>query len=378
MTKADLIDIDILAIAILIILIYSIGQRKNSYSYSTRLFLFIVWGNLIILILESLSWLLDGTSGLVWRWIIYSINYIYLVCNIIPAICWLCYLDYQLYGSIKRLKKRMYYFQPAIIFAIVLLITMKSGFIFFLDKSNSYARGPGFLVFYIINYSVPVYAIIFTITRKKSVEKRLLSIILTFCIIPIIGGFLQLIFYGLSIAWPSMVLAVLITYLFLELQQETRDYLTGLNNRQQIDEWISYRIRRYDKHGDFTLVMIDLNDFKYINDNFGHDEGDNALIIFSDILSRSLKRRDMVARFAGDEFVIVLETGEEDEMEAIISRIDQLLIEYMGKEKLSYKLSFSYGSVVYNSESSKKTTYQDLLREADSSMYKNKRNKKNQ
>ena len=79
--------------------------------------------------------------------------------------------------------------------------------------------------------------------------------------------------YGASVLWNAVALSVISIYIFLETQKELTDYLTGLLNRQQIDELILSRIIDFDKRGGFTVIMLDMNDFKDINDRFGHKEG---------------------------------------------------------------------------------------------------------
>jgi len=274
----------------------------------------------------------------------------------------------------ERLKKRAFYIFPFVIVAILLLFSIKNGFIFTIDQSNSYRRGPGNFFLYGVSYVVLLYALVMTVKNVKTVEKRLMGVVLTFTLIPAVAALIQFLFYGVVILWSSMALTMLIIYLFLEIQQVTRDYLTGLYNRRQIDEWIHFRMSKYEKQGSFTLVMIDLDDFKQINDNFGHKEGDNTLIAFSDILTKATKRKDMIARFAGDEFLLVLETDSTVESEAIISRIKNLTRLYNEKEKNSYQLSFSSGLAVYDRKIHRK--YRDLLHHADVEMYKEKREKK--
>ena len=88
------------------------------------------------------------------------------------------------------------------------------------------------------------------------------------------------------------------------------DRLTGIPNREAVVRHIEDRIIRQRRRGDshpFAVLFVDLNEFKQINDRFGHDVGDRVLVEIGQRLMNSLRESDLAARFGGDEFIVLLE-----------------------------------------------------------------------
>ncbi len=119
------------------------------------------------------------------------------------------------------------------------------------------------------------------------------------------------------------------------------DQLTGLFNRVELEKKLKVeqiRVDRYlnKKHQEMTIMFIDLDNFKYYNDNFGHSVGDTVLQKFSDILRRSTRNVDILTRFGGDEFIIIL--PETKKSFAII--VAERIIDYLSKSE-GYQLEIS-------------------------------------
>lgn len=90
-------------------------------------------------------------------------------------------------------------------------------------------------------------------------------------------------------------------------EQATRDWLTGLYNRRYFEQTLSDHVESANRYGrELSLVLFDLDDFKQINDTHGHGTGDAALRRLADILKTSARKADIVCRFGGDEFAVIL------------------------------------------------------------------------
>ncbi|MBU5612993.1 putative bifunctional diguanylate cyclase/phosphodiesterase [Geomonas azotofigens] len=102
----------------------------------------------------------------------------------------------------------------------------------------------------------------------------------------------------------------------------TRDPLTNLFNQRVFWELISYEIGRADRHGySFGLLVIDLDNFKHINDTWGHATGDRYLAAFAGAVQHALRKGDIFARYGGDEFVILLPEADEEQAALVAARI---------------------------------------------------------
>jgi len=155
-----------------------------------------------------------------------------------------------------------------------------------------------------------------------------------------------------------------------------RDYLTGLYNRRKFEEFLTYEIKRSLRHHHkFTILMIDLDNFKYINDTYGHASGDLVLKEVTNIFGSNLRNADILARLGGDEFAVILpETPYESGyavVEKLRSRLEATPISLMFDQ---ITLTASFGIAEYPDQGE---NIESLLTGSDLAMYKAKRAGKN-
>lgn len=122
----------------------------------------------------------------------------------------------------------------------------------------------------------------------------------------------------------------------------------------------------------FGLIMFDIDDFKYCNDTYGHDTGDEVLKRFSRLVKRLIRRNDIAARYGGEEFVIVLLNIEQEQVFSIADKIRRAFasVQFDG---ISYPITASFGITVRK----KIDTRSSLLKRADDALYKAKNKGKN-
>ena len=151
------------------------------------------------------------------------------------------------------------------------------------------------------------------------------------------------------------------------------DELTSLYNRRGFLSLASQQVTSGRCRNGFSLVFIDLDGMKHINDTLGHLRGDEVLIETARLLRRSLRQFDILARWGGDEFVALLATTPEDNEEAIRRRFQATLDSHNALSG-SCPISFSVGVVASSEDHS--CTLVDLIGRADALMYKQKEEKR--
>jgi len=370
----NVIDSNIISCLIIFLIIFNLKISNRSDSYSSRSMLMLCWSTEVLLIIDTLAWIFLGLPGKTGFFLVYLSNFLLFFLNPLPPVIWLNYILVNFReGDVTRKEKGLMSL-PMIINALVMIYSLFSGFVFTVDGSNQYHRGPGLLVVALLDYSSIVAAVYLSFIFRERTKKRLIRTVIIFSILPLVGSLFQICFYGISTSWPSMAVGVLMTYIFIEVQQDIRDHLTGLLNRKKIEEIVSSRITRYTPEKAFTIIVIDMNDFKSINDNFGHSEGDRALQAAAMLISHSVQSGDFVARIGGDEFVILLDSGSEVVIDAVTKRIQSGIEKWNSADHGGFRISLSMGYAVYDPVKFHK--YKDFFQEADKMMYQDKRRRK--
>lgn len=157
------------------------------------------------------------------------------------------------------------------------------------------------------------------------------------------------------------------------VQLATMDELTMICNRRGFITLAQHAIN-ISRRKDFpiSLVFLDLNKFKQINDTYGHAEGDKALVAFAEQIKNTFRDSDVYARLGGDEFVVMLTDTPSEIVNDVLARFKKVVSEYNAQAKRGYDICYSTGIATY--DKSKHNSIEDLLAEADTLMYENKQN----
>lgn len=159
-------------------------------------------------------------------------------------------------------------------------------------------------------------------------------------------------------------------------EQSTRDELTGVFNRRFMWEWLLPQLKHAVRHkAPLVCLMLDIDQFKRVNDSYGHDVGDEILIGFSGIVANRLRESDIVIRYGGDEFVAFLPECDLEGGLAVAERIRQTVMSSRLSSLTNGELTCSIGVACY--DSGEPLTGGELLKQADSALYKAKNTGRN-
>ena len=156
----------------------------------------------------------------------------------------------------------------------------------------------------------------------------------------------------------------------------TRDILTGLPNRGSLTDRIEATIAEAcEQRHSFTVMFMDLDGFKTVNDSLGHTAGDKLLKAFARQLAKYVRREDMVARLSGDEFVILLDKmGQQQEVMSVAAGVLERMQQDFVIDGTPLRMSTSIGIATFPQDGE---TAEDLLKNADTAMYEAKQNGRN-
>jgi len=152
----------------------------------------------------------------------------------------------------------------------------------------------------------------------------------------------------------------------------TKDMLTGMANRQTFRGIAEHALNICrQEQTPAVLVYFDLDNFKSINDRYGHAEGDRALVTFADSLHSVTRESDVTGRVGGDEFIALFIGSDGMQVSGIISRLRQVLDNRCRQMQLPYAIQFSAGDVPY--DAARHASIARMIKEADRAMYVEKR-----
>lgn len=235
---------------------------------------------------------------------------------------------------------------------------------------------PGFSLYIIVVPVIYIAAVLFYTIRKAKAEENLTAkrkhlFIGFFPLMVTLGGLVETLFFPkIPIYCFTCLILMLVFYIQSIMGQVSLDPLTGLNNRGHLMRYCSQKSNLFQEGRRTFVVMMDVNDFKGINDNYGHAEGDKALVTISESLKKVVNSRNMpsfLARYGGDEFILIAYPEREEELKRLISDIHS---EIEAKDRGPYHVSISAG---YDQLIDGRDTIQNCIQRADKKLYLDKR-----
>lgn len=178
--------------------------------------------------------------------------------------------------------------------------------------------------------------------------------------------------------WFFLIIVYILMSLRAALRREKeaarKDFLTGVSNSRAFLEQVAAEIERARRYNhQLTLVYMDVDNFKSVNDQFGHSAGDELLRAIADTLRRNMRATDVIARLGGDEFALLLPETDREAARIVIEKARQRLLTEAANRDLP--ITFSFGAVT--SGANALGSADELIKAADGLMYEGKQSGKN-
>lgn len=364
------LEVNIICILILLMILEKVrDENKTSKTYNIYLKLLI--SITLFLVCDLLAGVFIETMFLVSKFILLLSNSLYFLFGVLNVYYFNEYLGVRT-EFIQDSKGKLFRVWPVLIVIIMLVVNLFVKNIFFIDEFNLYHQGKMLFLYYVISYFYFIDVIVNFVTtwKKEKRSQQELKKLVILALLPLIALIVQIFNHRTTLIGVGFTISVLMIFLDSVKSNSTIDELTGINNRRAFN--ISANKLFSDNNNVMFLMLADVNDFKKINDEYGHLMGDRALVDIAFMLKMAIKetkKNYFLARFGGDEFIIVGKYDNEDTIKELIDSIkkEEGLINNSNK---SYKITMSIGYAIKNNSH---LSVDDLISEADAAMYANKK-----
>ncbi len=361
------------AVLLLLVILLSSKKPLRHVLFDEKIFYVMVAFNMMQCIIETIGYFLDGKTAYGYHTLLVVLNVILFINTTVFSFSWTIYADYKLFTDINRIK-RIYPFVaiPAILIVIGSLINLVTPVFFMIGEHNVYHRTNLFIIPYMVTYFYLAYGLILIYSNRKKANRYLFLPAIYFMVPIMIGSLLQFFFYGYSLVWLGVSVGMISLFVSFQNESSYVDALSGLYNRQYLENLLLMYNKKEDSVGIPAAIMLDIDDFKSINDRFGHFVGDDAIATTRKILYNSVGNKGISCRYGGDEFIILMHIHSQKDIINMIDAIRAQVTSFNESAKKPYQLQFSFGYSTYDSQHE---TIDDFLKKIDDSMYEDKKRK---
>ncbi|MFA5220411.1 MAG: GGDEF domain-containing protein [Bacilli bacterium] len=366
--------LNLYSVIILVVILYNLYRKYGINDRITKIFLYMIYITIAMLIFDGLG-RFDGLSRPYFVYFNKIGNTISFILNsVLPSLYFLFILEIV---SINKIKKRIFLSIAVFIFlifstlSIISVFSTNDNYLFYINEDNIYMRGKLFFLTVMYTGLLLLGATLIVFINRKKVDRRLFTSLFFFPIPPIIGIILQSIFYGTSLICLGVTISALFVHMHLQAIQMNTDYLTKIYNRRKLIFKLKDLILKAKPDNTFTGILIDIVEFKNINDSYGHQFGDLVLIKIAEILNNVIGSKNWVYRYGGDEFFIILNSSKKEVAFKYIEKINDELTSFKDSKDNPFKIELTFGCLVY--DPIEKLSVNEFLETIDQLMYSNKK-----
>ncbi len=330
--------------------------------------------NMLLLVFDSAVLAFSGQVGAVKHTALYALMTVFFILSALFCLLWTLFCTLR---QGRRLKMHGYAILSLPIAALIVFLVLNAfnASVFGFSEDNIYFAGPYYFMVGICTYLYGLYAIFVVWRSRKNFEQSEFFSHLLLPLLPMGVGMLNYILQNeLLSVWALCAVGLLIIQLYALGEKISLDHLTGLYNRKYLDDYVDDLLQTGRPHNArFAALMLDIDGFKKINDKYGHLEGDGALKTAAELLKKSVRKGDFIARYGGDEFLIIIEECGTHTPARVIRRLRENMAHYNKEKQAPYRIEFSIGYKIFSAARGLKA--KDIFAQIDELMYQNKHSK---
>lgn len=352
-----------------ILLVIRIDKRDKKI-LGKNIYNSMIWVTMIACLAEMVSFINDGMVFPGAVVLSYLMNSYCFIASGVAGYLWCIFVGYRLHSNTNRIRQRAKWIAiPLIVDVLLILINATgSGIIFDILDGNIYSRGPLVAITYVNLFFYYGYSVYIVLRHKKKNGQRNFMSVFCFILPCSVGTIIQGVFYGIAAGWTSVAISLVFVYLETQEKDKFIDSLSNLYNRRYMDFFLESIKRRCST--DVYGIMLDVNQFKLINDRYGHGKGDDAIRVIGRLLLEILPENGTAIRFAGDEFIVFLCTDDENQVHQFIQSVEEHTAKFNLLDNEPFDIKFSIGYSKMDKEADNDETF---LSDMDKAMYQAKR-----
>ncbi len=333
--------------------VLTVGIRDNHFLSDSKRKRF----QILFCMLIALNWLewfgarLNGAAD-IWRNIHFFVKFAELSLTPFVAVCSI--------SIVTKTKTKKWFYIPAVLNVFLQLYSLPSGAVFSIDADNVYSRGNLYLLYVLLFVVGALNMFVCCIEFNRKYQHRSSTFLFMISWLITLAIVFPFIFPELRMDWTCTSFAAIIFYIYYNQLEQQVDPLTSLLNRRSYD----YAIENI--RNETAIIFFDVDNFKTINDTYGHGFGDTCLVLLSTEMKKVFEKKGYCYRFGGDEACVIVKKNVKD-IDVLISKYISAVDDLRKKET-----DIPHISVGYAYFDLEKETAQETVKQADEMMYRYK------
>lgn len=336
-----------------LLILLLIFQNKTSRLQSGRKYSAILICTIVLVAAESMGRIGEAYDlveklGEFGYYLIFVLDPIDILFAVSYVDCWMNNGNYKL---------RTYYKTAFQVFAGLNAIFVTLGILFNTNwfyhfENGIYYRGDYFMIRAVFMLIFIILLLAYVVIFRNNLISEYKNMILFLPLFSFIGAILQIFLSNIATTYAGISLGCVILFFFFQSRDINVDYLTGILNRRGLDIRMEEAVKNSQASGrDFTAIMMDLDNFKTINDNFGHEAGDKAIKLIANVLQFTFGEDAYIGRFGGDEFCVITQNTSNEEISKMINQVHDKLKKLTSKYGWGTEVDISCGYEIYKHDS---------------------------